>query len=176
MFLKTCYKKSLPIFSFFICFILILGFLNYKVIQIHPFQIWGMFSRPIYEKELLNCYVISVNDEIYPLYDTKNRLKIAHLNQTISKYLQLKQGEDPFKSSSLLINEKYNLNIEHIINDVFTDRKSIKNYQKWLLDYMQQFHKEEIMSYKVTKVSLKYNTDGKVEKVKEQLIFNFNKK
>lgn len=175
MFLFTCYKKSFPIFTFFIGFILILGFLNYKVIQIHPFQIWGMFSRPIPEKELTTCYAISINDKIFPFHEMQHIPKISYINPTISKYIQLKHGEDPFKSSCLQINKKYKLNIENIINEVFVDRSSVKNYPNWLYNYMQQFHDEEIKQYKITKLSLKFKHNGKVEKVNEELILNFKK-
>ncbi|MGB1316136.1 MAG: hypothetical protein ACPG4Y_08950 [Chitinophagales bacterium] len=176
MFLKTCYKKSLPIFSFFIGFILILAFLNYKVIQIHPFQIWGMFSRPISEKEIVECYVISINNKTPSFYTMQHIPKVSYINPTISKYIQLKHGEDPFKYSSLQINNKYNLGIENIINDVFVKRNSIKKYPSWLYNYMQQFQEEEIYNYEVNKVSLRFDSAGKVKKVDEQLILNYNNK
>lgn len=156
-FLNHCRKKSLPIFLFLCAFISIECLLNYKTIQIHPFQIWGVFSKPVEDQGTYQFYSLEVNNQVVALKSLHNRNKLLPFDTSIKKYVQLQKGDDPIKLSCLQISQKYGCGLEYIINEVFSNTEQVANYPAWLYQYTNQYFDKPTDSLAVYSIVVAYN-------------------
>lgn len=173
-YLYQLFSYSKPAFVAVVLFIIGQLFFTYKGVETFPFLNYGMYSAYYPPKDTFTTYSIFVDNTAIKISDQYD-LTATILQSTLNRYAFLKENnyKDPLEKviekrfKNRLSPEQYSCMVDRLTNN----ETELKEYPKWLLDYIADYRLMNENKLTVLKNKTVYRSDAVANIAADTLIY-----